>query len=187
MNAPDDSSSAQTNTHAPPPQGGGGNKQLAIQRIYVKDLSFESPLTPQVFAEDWQPHVDVNLGSESRGVGPELFEVELVVTVSVKVGESTAFLVEVHQAGVFQLTGFTDKELGPMLGSYCPNILFPFAREVVSDLVSKGGFPQFLLAPVNFDALYSHHLQTRQAEGASAGPQQGSSEAEKIGQSPVRA
>ncbi len=186
MNSPDDSSSAQTNTHTPPPQG-GGKKQLAIQRIYVKDLSFESPLTPKVFADDWQPQVDVNLGSESRNVGPELFEVELVVTVNVKVGESTAFLVEVHQAGVFQLTGFTDTELGPMLGSYCPNILFPFAREVVSDLVSKGGFPQFLLAPVNFDALYTQHLQTRQAQGSPAGGQQGPSEAGNTDQNPVRA
>ncbi len=186
MTSPEDHSSSDANSSGAQTQG-TETRSLAIQRIYVKDVSFESPRSPQVFSEDWRPRVDVNLTSEARPFAPNLFEVELVVTVSVKVGESTAFLVEVHQAGVFQLTGFTDKELGPMLGSYCPNILFPFAREVVSDLVSKGGFPQFLLAPVNFDALYSHHLQTRQAEGASAGPQQGSSEAEKIGQSPVRA
>ena len=154
--------SPQANAQGPQTQG-AENKQLAIQRIYVKDLSFESPRAPQVFSEDWQPSVDVNLASEARPLTPGLFEVELVVTVNVSVGENAAFLVEVHQAGVFQVTGFAERELGPLLGSYCPNLLFPYAREVVSDLITKGGFPQFLLAPVNFDALYAQHVQSLQA------------------------
>ena len=165
MSSPEDHSSGAANAQGPQTRG-AENKQLSIQRIYVKDLSFESPRAPQVFSEDWQPHVDVNLASEGRPVGPDLYEVELVVTVSVKVEDNPAFLVEVHQAGVFQLTGFADAELGPVLGSYCPNLLFPYAREVVSDLITKGGFPQFLLAPVNFDALYAQHAQARQAAEA---------------------
>ena len=170
MTSPEDPSSSEANATGPQSQG-AASKQLAIQRIYVKDLSFESPRAPQVFSEDWQPRVDVNLASEARPVGPELFEVELVVTVNVKVGEDPAFLVEVHQAGVFQLSGFAESELGPVLGSYCPNLLFPYAREVVSDLVSKGGYPQFLLAPVNFDALYAQHAHAQQTAGAEDAPQ----------------
>ncbi len=162
MTSPEDHTSSDANAQGPQTQG-AENKQLAIQRIYVKDLSFESPRAPQVFSEDWVPRVDVNLASEARPLTPGLFEVELVVTVKVKVGENAAFLVEVHQAGVFELSGFAEPELGPLLGSYCPNLLFPYAREVVSDLIGKGGFPQFLLAPVNFDALYAQHVQTQQA------------------------
>ena len=86
----------------------------------------------------------------------------LTITVTVKISESTAYLVEVNQAGIFSIAGFSEQELGPMLGSFCPNILFPYAREVVSDLVNKGGFPQLILAPVNFDALYVQHLQQSQ-------------------------
>jgi len=96
-----------------------------------------------------------------------MFEVSLTVTVTVKTGETVAYLVEATQAGIFSLAGFTDAEMGPMVGSFCPNILFPYVREVVSDLVAKGGFPQLLLAPVNFDALYAQHLQqAQQAEGS---------------------
>jgi preprotein translocase subunit SecB len=91
-----------------------------------------------------------------------MFEVALNITVTVKLGETTAYLVEVTQAGIFTVAGFSDQEMGPMMGSFCPNILFPYAREVISDLVSKGGFPQLILAPVNFDALYMQHLQQAQ-------------------------
>jgi preprotein translocase subunit SecB len=99
-----------------------------------------------------------------------LFEIALTVTITVKSADTTAYLVEVNQAGIFSLSGFTDQEMGPMVGSFCPNILFPYAREAVSDLVAKGGFPQLLLAPVNFDALYAQHLQQsqQQAPGSSA-------------------
>ena len=162
MTAPEDNSSSEANAIGQQAQN-APNKHFAIQRIYVKDLSFESPRAPQVFSEDWRPEVDVNLNSQARSVARELFEVELAVTVTVKVGEGPAFLVEVHQAGVFQLAGFAESELGHVLGSYCPNILFPYAREAISDLIIKGGFPQFLLAPVNFDALYAQHVQAQQA------------------------
>jgi preprotein translocase subunit SecB len=93
-----------------------------------------------------------------------LYEVALTVTITVKSNDKTAYLVEVNQAGIFALSGFSDQEMGPMVGSFCPNILFPYAREAVSDLVAKGGFPQLLLAPVNFDALYSQHLQQTQQQ-----------------------
>ncbi len=139
-------------------------KQFSIQKIYTKDISFESPAAPKVFTEKWEPAVDFNLGTNATPLQDSMFEVALTVTVTVKTGESTAYLVEATQAGIFSLAGFTNQEMGPMVGSFCPNILFPYVREVVSDLVVKGGFPQLLLAPVNFDALYAQHLeQAKQA------------------------
>jgi preprotein translocase subunit SecB len=139
-------------------------KQFTLQKIYTKDLSFETPGAPKVFTEKWEPTVDFNLGTHSEALEENLHEITLTVTVTVKVADQTAYLVEVCQAGVFFLTGFETQEMGAMIGSFCPNILFPYAREVVSDLVSKGGFPQLLLAPVNFDALYSQHLQQAQQQ-----------------------
>lgn len=143
-------------------------KQFSIQKIYTKDISYETPNSPKVFTEKWEPAVDFNLGTHVETLENDLFEVSLTVTVTVKCSDSTAYLVEVNQAGIFSLTGFPEQEMGPMLGSFCPNILFPYAREVVSDLVAKGGFPQLLLAPVNFDALYSQHLQQAQQQTPSS-------------------
>ena len=137
-------------------------KQFSIQKVYTKDISFETPNSPQIFTEKWEPTVDFNLGTHVETLENELFEVSLSVTVTVKCKDTTAYLVEVNQAGIFSLAGFSEQEMGPMTGSFCPNILFPYIREVVSDLVTKGGFPQMLLAPVNFDALYSQHLQQAQ-------------------------
>lgn len=137
-------------------------RQFSIQKIYTKDVSFETPKSPKIFIEKWEPSVDFNLGTRVEPLEPNLYEVGLTVTVTVKSGESIAYLVEVTQAGIFSLSEFTEQEMGPMLGSFCPNILFPYAREAVSDLVAKGGFPQLLLAPVNFDALYAQHLQQHQ-------------------------
>ncbi|MDQ7089067.1 MAG: protein-export chaperone SecB [Methylococcales bacterium] len=139
-------------------------KNFSIQKIYTKDISFETPNSPQIFIDKWEPQVDFNLGTNVTPLEDNLYEVVLSVTVTVKCGEKTAYLVEVAQAGVFTLTGFSEDEMGPMMGSFCPNILFPYAREVISDLVSKGGFPQLLLAPVNFEALYTQHLQQVEAE-----------------------
>jgi preprotein translocase subunit SecB len=139
-------------------------KQFAIQKIYTKDLSFETPNSPKVFMEKWEPVVDFNLSTRVETLDNNLYEVVLTTTITVKIAESTAYLVEVNQAGIFTIAGFTDQEMGPMVGSFCPNILFPYSREVVSDLVAKGGFPQLLLAPVNFDALYAQHLQSVQAQ-----------------------
>lgn len=144
-------------------------KQFSIQKIYTKDLSFETPESPKVFTEKWEPAVDFNLGSNVEPLENNLYEVSLTITITVKTADKTAYLAEVCQAGIFSLSGFSDQDMGPMVGSFCPNILFPYAREVVSDLVAKGGFPQLLLAPVNFDALYSQHLQqTQQAPGSTA-------------------
>ncbi|MFK5948316.1 MAG: protein-export chaperone SecB [Methylococcales bacterium] len=137
-------------------------KQFSIQKIFTKDISFETPNSPNIFTEKWEPAVDFNLGTNVESIEDALFEVSLSVTVTVKCNDSTAYLVEVTQAGIFSLAGFSEQEMGPMVGSFCPNILFPYAREVVSDLVAKGGFPQLLLAPVNFDALYAQHLQQAQ-------------------------
>ncbi len=143
-------------------------KHFSIQKIYTKDISFETPNSPQIFTEKWEPKVDFNLGTNVQTLENEMYEVSLTVTVTVKCGESTAYLVEVCQAGIYALKGFSEEEMGPMVGSFCPNILFPYAREAISDLVAKGGFPQLLLAPVNFDALYAQHLQQakQQAPGS---------------------
>ena len=171
------SSSEEENEHGN--QGNQGNqgapkgtpeKQFGIQKIYVKDLSFEAPHSPEVFTNDWRPDVNLNLSSEASPLRPDVYDVKLVITVTVKIGETTAFLVEIQQAGIFNIKGFDEKELGHMLASYCPSILFPYAREAVSDLVVRGGFPQFLLAPVNFDALYAQHLQ-QQAQQPQGAPQ----------------
>ncbi len=144
-------------------------KQFTIQKIYTKDISFETPNSPKIFTEKWEPTVDFNLGTHVENLENNLLEVILTITVTVKCQETVAYLVEVKQAGIFMITGFSEQEMGPMVGSFCPNILFPYAREVVSDLVSKGGFPQFLLAPVNFDALYAQHVQQMQAQQNAAG------------------
>jgi preprotein translocase subunit SecB len=143
-------------------------KQFAIQKIYTKDISFETPNSPKIFTEKWEPKVDFNLSTNAQSLGENLYEVSLTVTATVKCGETTAYLAEVAQAGVFVLGHFTDQEMGHMVGSFCPNILFPYAREAVSDLVIKGGFPQLLLAPINFDALYAQHLQQQAQQQAPA-------------------
>lgn len=137
-------------------------KQFSIQKIYTKDISFESPATPKIFTEKWEPSVDFNLATKATPIQDSMFDVTLTVTVTVKTGDTTAYLVEAAQSGIFSLAGFSEQEMGPMLGSFCPNILFPYVREVVSDLVAKGGFPQLLLAPVNFDAIYAQHAQQAQ-------------------------
>ncbi len=145
---------AETNT--------AGEKQFAIQKIYTKDISFETPNSPKVFTQKWEPSLDLNLGTNVENLENSMYEVSLSVTVTVKIADNTAYLVEIKQAGIFTIAGFTEQEMGPMLGSFCPNVLFPYAREAVSDLVAKGGFPQLILAPVNFDALYMQHLQQNQ-------------------------
>jgi preprotein translocase subunit SecB len=130
-----------------------------IQRIYLKDCSFESPSSPAVFTKQFNPESNVELHSNTNKLGEDLFEVELSITLTVKSNKEVAYLVEVKQAGVFSAKGYSGEQMGHMQGSYCPNLIYPFAREVICDLVVKGGFPQMLLAPINFDALYAQHLQ----------------------------
>lgn len=134
-------------------------KGVNVQKIYIKDVSVEVPGAPAVFQEQWNPDADVQLGTASKQLGEGVFEVVLSVTVTTKIKDKTVFLVEVKQAGIFGVQGFSDQEHGPLLGSFCPSVLFPYAREAISDLVGKAGFPQLLLQPVNFDALYAQHLQ----------------------------
>lgn len=140
------------------PQGG----QLSIQKIYVKDFSFESPNAPAIFTEQLNPTVDVHFGNATQDLGQNNHEVVLTVTVTVKVEERSVYLVEVQQAGIFTIAGFPNEHLAPILATACPNILFPYAREAISDVVTKGGFPQLLLSPVNFDMLYAQEVQRRQ-------------------------
>ncbi len=149
-------------------QSNAAERHFSINKIYIKDISFETPHSPAIFTEEWKPDINLNLASETSPVGVDLYNVVLSITVTVKIGEKTAFLVEVQQAGIFNVKGFADHELRHMLGSYCPNILFPYARELVSDLATRGGFPQLLLAPVNFDALYAQHMQQQQASASGA-------------------
>ena len=132
-----------------------------IQRVYLKDVSFESPQTPKVFVAGtgWKPDVQLQLGTGSTKLENDLYETVLNVTATVKVDDEVVYLTEVKQAGLFLMRGFDEANLAKMLGSFCPNVLFPFAREEIGTLVQKGGFPQLLLDPVNFDALYQQHLQ----------------------------
>ncbi len=150
-------------------------KQISIQKIYVKDFSFESPHTPEVFTKsDWKPKTDLNLRSSHKS-GPEnTHEVVLTITIEAKENEQTFFLVELHQAGLFHIAGYGDDEFKAIIGSYCPNILFPYARESVANIVSKGGFPEFLLQPINFDALYAQGMaQAQSPEQPAAGGSNG--------------
>jgi preprotein translocase subunit SecB len=137
--------------------------QFAIQRIYLKDLSFETPNTPLVFQAEGESSVNVELNTATARLADTVFEVVLSLTVTNKLADKVAYLVEVQQAGIFTLNGFSDTDLNGMLHSYCPNILFPYVREVISNVVNKGSFPQLLLAPINFDAVYAQHLQQQAA------------------------
>lgn len=141
--------------------------QFALQRIYVKDLSFEAPNAPKTFLAPWQPEVNVELTTAANRLEDgKNYEVVLSLTVTVKNDNATAFLVEVKQAGIFLIDGVPDGQMNQLLGAYCPNLLFPYARETVSDVVTRGSFPQLLLAPVNFDAVFAEaqRKRTEQAE-----------------------
>ncbi len=132
---------------------------FGIEKIYVKDLSLEIPHAPEVFLSGEQPHVEVQLHNEGSAIGEGLYQVALTVTVTAKAAEKTVFLVEVVQAGIFQIRNVPKSDVEPLLATACPNILFPYARETVSDIVVRAGFPTVYLAPVNFEALYLQRLQ----------------------------
>ncbi len=142
-------------------------KQIVIQKLYLKDFSFESPNSPKVFSSpDWQPKTNLNLRSSHAKVGDDAHEVVLTITVEAKHEETTLFLVEIHQAGIFNLTGYSDQELDAIIGSFCPATLFPYAREAIANTVSRGGFPEFILQPINFDALYAESKRQAAAQAA---------------------
>ena len=128
--------------------------QLVIQKIYLKDASFEAKDTPQIFQKQWKPQVELELNSGNRQVADTVYEVILSLTATTKLEDAVAFLVEVHMAGIFSIQDFPTDQLEPLLNTYCPDVIYPYAREVISDLVVKGGFPQLILSPINFDAVY---------------------------------
>lgn len=136
--------------------------QLNVQKIYLKDASFEAPNAPQVFSEQGQPRIDLNLSQKVQNFAENTYEVVLAVTVTCKLEEKTVYLCEVQQAGIFGLAGFEAGQLDAVLGSYCPGVLLPYARQAISDLVQNGGFPPFLLQPINFDQVYAEQLKRRQ-------------------------
>ena len=144
-------------------------KQFAVQKLYIKDASFESPASPQSFSfKKWNPKIDLNLSNEQKNIDGDIYEVVLKVTATVSREEETAFLVEVQQAGLFQIDGFDEDQKKYLIGSQCLNILFPYAREAISDLSVRGGFPPLILSPVSFDALYQQHLQQQQTQQGEA-------------------
>lgn len=138
---------------------------FSIQKIYVKDVSFESPTSPEAFGfKQWEPKIELNINNAHTRLNEQMYEAVLTVTATVKQEDKTAFLIEVQQAGIFAITGFSEQDLSYLIGSQCMNILLPYAREAVSDLTTRGGFPPLILAPVNFDALYQKHLKEQQAQ-----------------------
>lgn len=141
--------------------------QFTIQKVYMKDISFETPHSPEIFREEWKPAVDMQLENQANMIEDDVFDVTLSITVTVTVNDKTAYLVEIQQSGVFTIIGFAKELIEQMLATACPNILFPFAREAISDLVTRGGFPQLLLAPVNFDALYMQQIEKAKQEATS--------------------
>ena len=135
---------------------------FSIEKIYVKDLSVESPNSPQAFLQPESPEVEVQLQTAANAVTEGLYEVVLTVTVTARIDGKTLFLVEAAQAGLFQIRGIPEGDLEPILATACPNILFPYARETISDTVNRAGFPPVILAPVNFDALYQQRTQAQE-------------------------
>lgn len=149
--------------------------QLMLQKIYVKDVSFEAPNAPQIFHEmgendQQQPQVQLNVGQKATDLGGDLYEVVLSLTLTCTLGERTAYLAEVEQAGLFGIAGFNEADHAGIIGSYCPNLLFPYARQVISSLVLEGGFPPFLLQPINFDALFAEQQRRMTGGGGDEVP-----------------
>ncbi len=144
--------------------------QFGMKRVYLKDASLETPATPEVFNKPWAPQVHLEVNTSNRALDEQHFEVTLTLTVTVKNDDTTAFLIEIQQAGIFMIAGFEPAQTHHTLGAYCPNLLFPYAREAVDNLATKASFPALMLAQVNFDALYAQQVQQmmekQQAEGS---------------------
>ncbi|MCC5879522.1 MAG: protein-export chaperone SecB [Idiomarina sp.] len=150
-------------------QGEQQQPQFAIQRIFVKDVSFEAPNAPEIFRKDWKPELNVDMNVGNKKLDEGVYEVTLTLTAKNTVGEETAFLCEVAQSGIFTVSeDMPEPNKAHTLGAFCPNILFPYARETISSLVGRGTFPQLNLAPVNFDAVFAQHMQQQQAQQQSA-------------------
>ena len=146
----------------------GASAQLSVQKIYVKDASFEVPGAPAIYQEQGQPQIQLNLSQKVSNFAENVYEVVLTVTVTCKLGEKTAYLAEVQQAGVFGLVGFPQADLQNVLATYCPHTLFPYARQMIGELVMQGGFPPFVLQPINFEQIYSEQMRRRSDQQAVA-------------------
>lgn len=146
---------------APAPATAPAGAMFTIEKMYLKDVSFEAPGAPQVFNEQGQPQLQMNLSQKVQRLADNAYEVVLGVTLTCTIGEKTAYLAEVQQAGVFGLAGFDEQALDAMLGTHCPNALYPYVRQAIGDLVQSGGFPPFLLQPINFENLYAESLRQR--------------------------
>ncbi|MEE4376384.1 MAG: protein-export chaperone SecB [Candidatus Competibacteraceae bacterium] len=147
-------------------------QQVELHQVYLKDLSFEAPNSPMIAREQGQPEVKLQLGNASTMLSEGVYEIVLSLTVTATLGDKTLYLVEVKQAGLFSLKGFNEQQLEQLQNAYCPNTLFPFARETVASLIGKGGFPPLLLSPINFEALYVQRLQSQQAQAEQAQAEQ---------------
>ncbi|GAB2499185.1 protein-export chaperone SecB [Pseudoxanthomonas sangjuensis] len=156
--------SDETNNGAAAPAPSAPTQAFTVEKIYVKDVSFEVPGAPAVFSENVQPELNLNLNQRVQRLGDVVFEVVLGVTLTCKAGDKTAYVAEVQQAGIFGLQGMDPQTIDGLLGTQCPNILFPYVRQLVSDLIQAGGFPPFFLQPINFDALYVESLRQRAAQ-----------------------
>tara|TARA_B100000780_G_C20842607_1_gene334866 strand:+ start:83 stop:625 length:543 start_codon:yes stop_codon:yes gene_type:complete len=160
-----------TTEAAAAPQGNEqpAGPQFALQRIFLKDSSFESPRSPLIFQAQWSPKINFDIKTRSSKVQDDVYEVVLILTAEAQIEEKAAFVVEVHQAGIFTAKDFDDLQLEQVLATVCPNILFPYAREAVDSLVIKGSFPALMLAPINFDALYAQQKQNQAEQVADGG------------------
>ncbi|MFT5716270.1 MAG: preprotein translocase subunit SecB [Oleiphilaceae bacterium] len=158
-----DNEASSKSTQANQEQGQAG---FALQRIYVKDLSFESPNSPQVFQKQWKPEVKMDLSTKHKKIAENLYEVVISVTLTVSVESMTAYIVEVQQAGIFAVQGIEGTQLAQALNAFCPNLLFPYLRETIDTTVVKGSFPAMMLAPVNFDAIFAQAVMQKQKEAA---------------------
>ena len=156
-------------TDAQAPAADPNAQEFTLQSVYVKDVSFEAPLGPRLQVTEWNPQISLNMTTSGDTIAENTHEVVLTITVEAKLAEKTAFLVEVKQAGLFVMRGYSAEEGHRIIGSYCPNLLFPYARQIVSDMITRGGFPPFLLPPVNFDGLYQQSLQQAAAQQAPNG------------------
>jgi preprotein translocase subunit SecB len=139
-------------------------QQFSLQRIYIKDISFETPQGVEVFRQQWKPAIKLDMNATNKKIDEDNYEVVLTLTVTATLNDKPAFLAEVHQGGLFVCQGMDDKQIHQVLGSVCPNILFPYARETIDNLALKGSFPPLMLAPVNFDALYQQALARAKTE-----------------------
>lgn len=142
---------------------------LAIQSVYLKDCSYEAPKGPRVDGASWNPQISLDINTTASAISPDVNEVVLTVTVGAKQGEATAFLVEVKQAGLFVMRGLTPEDTRRAIGTICPNVLFPYARAAVSNLVTQGGFPNFIMPPVDFNELFARGMAQQAAQAAAQG------------------